>query len=391
MNLSSRVYWIACLILLITSNRVCNADTPNGLLWDISIEATKIDITTKDIYDKEATLPMPVFIFRPRDNRRHPFAILNHGRPEKNLRFTVNPDQYISIACYLISKDFVVAFPIRIGYGPTADRLDPEDTGECISAKFEPMKTAVRGELTAVVAHMKTLPYVDATHWISIGGSAGGLASLILSGQNPEGFTAGINFSGGVGGDGYEIPGNPCSETALRRFIQSTAHPTLNKTLWLYWKNDMLWGQRLPKEWFAHWVDAGGNGTFLSFDPVGEDGHKGMMIDMAHWRPVVDAFLNEVGFSGSPSEQPVAGSATTELADQNNPALTPGQLEAYRNFAATPLPHAFSASESGGWAYSTGGNAVVNALLKCLHHTKSNSTCRVYAAENTPYQLPSTQ
>jgi hypothetical protein len=69
--------------------------------------------------------------------------------------------------------------------------------------------------------------------------------------------------------------------------------------LWIYWQNDLFWGEKVPLLWHQAWLQGGGRAEFHHLPPVGNDGHNGMNLDMVHWTPLVLRFLQTLGFAAA--------------------------------------------------------------------------------------------
>jgi hypothetical protein len=57
-------------------------------------------------------------------------------------------------------------------------------------------------------------------------------------------------------------------------------------------------GPKYPREWFEAFSEAGGQGEFVMFPPLGEDGHTDLIDKFPNlWQPTVRAFLERHGFT----------------------------------------------------------------------------------------------
>jgi dienelactone hydrolase len=117
-------------------------------------------------------------------------------------------------------------------------------------------------QVLAAVAHARTLPWVDATRWVAMGASVGGLATLSAAARRPQGLVAAINFVGGAGGNPEQRPGDPCSPQALEGLWREQAAQANVPMLWLYWANDRYWGAQWPQRWARAWREGGGSVEF---------------------------------------------------------------------------------------------------------------------------------
>jgi dienelactone hydrolase len=358
------------------------AQAPAAEVWakDMREEVLRTPVTVADMYGREETRTMPVTVFRPSGEGPHPLVVFNHGRAVDSKRAAQGRARYENAARYLVAKGFVVMVPTRIGYWETYGDFDPETSGTCNQRNFAPQHKAVSDQVLAAVALAKTLPFVDASRWLVAGVSVGGLTAVATVARNPPGLVGGINFSGGSGGNPEANPGRPCNPAALGHQWASLAKNALVPMLWLYWQNDLYWGEDVPRQWHQAWVGAGGKADFKSLAPIVGDGHLGQDRDMDHWLPLVDAFLNGLGFQQAAIVPRPAATHWAEVDDVNNvPISAKGRAAGYEKFLAADAPKAFAIGSQGAWGYATGDYVTGRALGYCL---RSGQTCKLYAVDN---------
>jgi dienelactone hydrolase len=353
---------------------------PEILARDMREEIVRIDVTVKDLYNRQETRQIPITIYRPAGDGPFPLVVFNHGRPPQERRHTQGRFQPEHAARYLVAKGFVVLAPMRVGYWETYGDFDPEYSGPCNSMQIGPMSIAASDQVLATVEYARTLRYVDASRWLVVGQSVGGLTAVATVGRKPAGLLGGINFAGGTGGNPDKNPGRPCSPGAITSYWSSIARNAAVPMLWLYWKNDKYWGEEIPREWHKAWVNGGGKAEFRSFPPTGEDGHRGLTIDMNSWLPAVDEFLNQLGFTQAAIVARPAASGFADLRDVGKvPVSESGKTNGYPKFLAAKSPRAFAVGERGGWGYATGDYVTGRAIGYCQ---RSGQTCRLYAVDD---------
>ncbi|MEY4884317.1 MAG: hypothetical protein RIS34_2171 [Pseudomonadota bacterium] len=353
---------------------------PEVFAKDMREEIVRINVTVKDMFNRQETRAMPITIYRPAGEGPFPLVVFNHGRATPDKRAAQGRYRPESAARYLVAKGFVVLVPTRVGYWETYGDFDPEQSGQCNSTRVEPMSIAASDQVLATVDYAKTQPYIDASRWLVAGVSVGGLTSIATVGRNPKGLLGGINFSGGSGGNPDANPGRPCSPANLARYWGSLAKSASVPMLWLYWQNDKYWGEDIPKDWHKAWQDGGGRAEFRSFPPVGEDGHSGLSMDMNTWLPVVDEFLGKLGFSQPAIVVKPAPSGFAEVADAGKvPINAQSKTNGYAKFLELKLPRAFAVGERGGWGYASGDYATGRAIGNCQ---RSGQTCKLYAVDD---------
>ncbi len=347
------------------------------LAKDLQEEIVRIQATVKDMYGREATKPVPITIYRPAGEGPFPLVVFNHGRSVAEKRAQQGRSRPETVARYLVAKGFVVMAPTRIGYAETYGDFDPENSA---CKNIEPMSIAASQQVLATVEFAKTLPYVDATRWLVAGQSVGGLTSVATVGRAPEGLLGGINFSGGTGGNPDVNPGRPCNPAATTRYWGDIAKNAKVPMLWMYWQNDKYWGPDIPKDWHQAWTRGGGQAQFISFGPSGENGHNGLNEDMDHWLPVVDRFLQDLGFDRPAIATAPSPSGFADIADASRVPVSSAGKAAYAKFLEMAAPRAFTITPKGGYGFARGDYAVGRALGNCQRH--HGNTCALYAVND---------
>ena len=370
-------WWLAAALSLLAlpaqGQEAATKPVAEVLAQDLREEVLRFEATVKDMFGRQETKPVPVTVYRPQGDGLFPLFVLNHGRAVEAKRAQQGRYRPESMARYLVAKGFVVMVPNRIGYWETYGGFDPEYSG-CRS--IEPMSMAASDQVLATVSFARTLPYVDSSRWMVGGISVGGLTSVATVGRAPEGLLGGINFSGGTGGNPDNHPGRPCNPSATTQYWGSIAKNAKVPMVWLYWENDKFWGPDIPKLWFQAWQDGGGQAQFAGLGAVGEDGHVGINLDMDRWLPVVDQFLQNLGFDAPAIVQTPSPSGFAAIADAGVvPAGASGKA-AYAKFLEMPLPRAFAVSSKGGFGYARGDYATGRALGNCQ---RFGNPCKLYA------------
>lgn len=234
-------------------------------------------------------------ICRPAVQRPAPLVVINHGSPPvASDRARRKPSSCRSeVARFFTSRGYVVAFPLRRGYGETGGAW-AEAYGKCDNADFLAGGAATADDIEAALAYLRTLPLVEKADTIVIGQSAGGWGTLTLAARNPPGVRTFINFAGGRGAKllGPGVYSN-CSPGTLVAAAATLGRSTRAPTLWVYAENDRLIGRELSERLQAAYRSAGGKVRYALLPPFGDDGHNlffgtgGSVI----WGPIVDRWL----------------------------------------------------------------------------------------------------
>ena len=226
-----------------------------------------------------------------------PLLVLNHGRSYKPAeRARVSAKDLDSAARWLTGFGFIVAVPVRVGYGVTGG-ADVEDSGACRSKNYPPVYLASAVQTLAVLEALRKRPDAAKDRAVVMGQSFGGTTAITVAALDPKGIQGAINFAGGGGGNPELQPQNPCGQAALKNLFSGYGKTARIPTLWIYSENDQYFGPKLPREWFAAFKASGGRGEYVPFPPFGDNGHQLFSRGPQVWQPKVQAFLGTLGYA----------------------------------------------------------------------------------------------
>jgi formylglycine-generating enzyme required for sulfatase activity/dienelactone hydrolase len=255
---------------------------------------------------------------RPHGAGPFPAVIVSHGydgllRTEMGRNRMLGPE--------LVRRGFAVLAPTRIGHGVSAIPEDPERArGRCETEDFRPAVTAGVAHIQATIAFAAAQSWIDKENLILLGGSAGGIYSLVAAGSRPKGVRAVVDFAGGEGGR-FAHPGKPCNPAGVAGILATAGKGNPTPTLWLYSDNDKLFGPSIPRQWHAAYVKAGGKAEFHMLPPLGDDGHQIIVLGREYWMPLLDGFLASNGLAQSKAAPPVSPPAAKQ--PQTAAVITP--------------------------------------------------------------------
>lgn len=357
------------------------------LAQDLREQVLRLPVTVKDGFGRQETRSIALTVFRPAGEGRHPLVIMSHGRGTAERRSQQGRQRFEPLARYLVSKGFVVLVPTRVGYGDTYGDFDPEDHGGCNAMRVEPVSIAASDQVIAALELARTLPYVDASRWVAMGQSVGGLTTVAVAWRNPPGLVGAINFAGGAGGDPERRPGQPCTPVQIERLWRAHAGAVRVPMLWLYWDNDKYWGADVPKRWHQGFVEGGGKAELHTLPAVGTDGHLGLNADMNTWVPLVEAYLGRLGFSQSGVVARPPATSHARIDDVTRvPTAQNNREAAYKRFLDAKLPRAFALGPKGATGWASGDWAMGRALGFCQR--RSGERCRLYAVDDDVVWAP---
>lgn len=358
-----------------------SAQTLENPALDLQETLVSVPVWLTDAQGREAQVGMPVGIYRPRGDGPYPVVVFNHGRPfGLSARAAQGLNRPEDFARWWVEKGFVVLAPTRAGYGPMANDFDPESPGQCGNVQLAVGAKAASDQVLAAVEYARqNLPFADTGRWFVAGQSVGGLAAVATVSRQPPGLVAGINFSGGIGCVSSAPPGQHCTSKEVGPLWQQQAATAKTPMLWLYWKNDLCWGEETPKLWHQQWLAGGAHAQLRMFEPHGKDGHSGQREDLAQWMPEVDRFLAPFGVPATPTMPRPAATEFAALHDASKAPLSERNQGAYAKFLAMPKPRALAVSERGGYAFGSGSYAWWVALARCQRY---GIRCALYAVDD---------
>jgi dienelactone hydrolase len=284
-------------------------------------------------------------------------------------------ESYRALAIEFAKRGFAALVVLRRGYGTSpGGKVDSCDT--CGHPDYRGAVAISVADLQAAITAMKARSDVTTHGMIAIGHSAGGLATVGLTAQAPQGLAAAISFAGGRGSSSA---GMVCGDKVLVDTFRQMGTTSRAPMLWVYAKNDGFFRPALAHRFRDAFV-AGGRVTFIDAPAFGNDGHFLLSVDsVSAWTPYVDNFLRA-------QHLPSRATATTSVSPAALPA--PPQLgesgKAEFLQYASHAPHkAFAVAPDGafGWRSKrpTAADASREAMDACSQHSED---CSLYAVDD---------
>lgn len=223
-----------------------------------------------------------------------PLMVLNHGSPANGgQRPAVKPYACDSEpAAWFLNRGYVVAMPLRRGYGETSGPW-AEEYGRCSDPDFARGGLATAEDIESAVRYLDRLPYVQPNRTVIVGQSAGGWGSVAYSSRNPQGVAGIINFAGGRGGWVGGRPNTNCTPQRLVEAAGTYGKTARIPTLWIYTQNDTFFAPDLSRAMHAAYVAGGGRAEFHMLPAQGTDGHGFLLAYRSAqlWGPLVETYL----------------------------------------------------------------------------------------------------
>jgi dienelactone hydrolase len=235
---------------------------------------------------------MQTRVLRPAGPGPFPLAIVSHGSPpDAAQRPAMQVPTYASASNWLLERGYMVALPLRRGYGETGGPW-LENFGSCSTPDYYRAGLTTAEDIRTAADLLRDRSDVRRDRVLLVGVSAGGWGSLAAASQNPLGVFAVLNFAGGRGGHHPKV-GNCAPQrlvVAAGRYGSTARIPTL----WLYAANDSFFAPDLARKMFDAFVRAGGRAEFVALPAFGSDGHQlfGAADGRALWQPPVEKFLD---------------------------------------------------------------------------------------------------
>jgi len=238
-------------------------------------------------------LPLMVAtVFRPPGEARSPLVVMNHGSPDILAeRTSMEPPRYLAISSFFVSRGYVVALPLRPGYGKTGGHW-LEAYGDCETPDYFAAGMRTATDVRAAVDYVSRQPFVASGRTVVVGQSAGGWGALALSSLNPPGVAAMINFAGGRGGH-QPVPGGICGPDFLVKAAGKFGETARAPLLWITTANDSFFDPALVRRMVEAYNGAGGHATHRALGAFAGDGHSLAESEAGAgiWEPLVSDFL----------------------------------------------------------------------------------------------------
>jgi dienelactone hydrolase len=251
--------------------------------------------------------------------RRHgrgpfPLVVMSHGscggigmlRPDSDDARRLFADlrglDYEALSRWFVSRGYMVAVPVRRGYGDSQGRMVERVVRGEDATYLEANRAAAR-DLRAVVETLRSRSFVDGNNIVLAGQSAGGMASLALASEGLGGLRAVVAFAPSRGqiGNGRGTDGQ---STHFRLDQLHAAYATYGArikvpTKWLGTLNDSYVTPETLKGYVAAFEGGGGQAQLELLPAHGEEGHAFYDAPVS-WGPSVAPFLAAQGLPSEP-------------------------------------------------------------------------------------------
>jgi dienelactone hydrolase len=328
--------------------------------------------------------PIAATILRPEGDGPYGVVILNHGvSASARERARESSDLLINSAAVFARRGYVVVMPLRRGFGATGGEM-AEDPGSCANPDYFHAEANAADDVMVAYNYARTLPYVDGSHMILAGQSAGGMVSIFTAGtRDPQGLVAVLSFAGGRGGDPDSTPGVPCAVEPVARVFDALGKTLRVPVLFNYAENDLFFSPKVTRGWFERFNANGASGEYVLQPSFGKDGHYlfADTLGVRYWLPTVESFLTRHGVqfarldAADPDRQNL-------LALDHLPNIKSDACRGlYRAFLESPGPRAYAVSADGRCGFAGGLQDARDVAIKQCG-TVAKGGCSLYAVDD---------
>jgi dienelactone hydrolase len=243
---------------------------------------------------------MLVRVCRPDSDTPASLVVINHGSPpdaDARPRMQVGRcDQ--EAALWFLTRGYVVAFPLRRGYGATGGEW-AESYGPCGRADYFHAGLETARDIDAAVQALTTLPFVRPDGVVVVGQSAGGWGTIAYDSVPHPRVSALIVMAGGRGGHFHDRPNENCHPERLAAAAARYGTTATTPMLWVYALNDTYFAPAIAQALYKSFAGAGGHADFEQPNGFDGDGHHLFFgpAGSAVWGPLVERYLARVSAS----------------------------------------------------------------------------------------------
>jgi dienelactone hydrolase len=209
------------------------------------------------------TTLMQVRVCRPAADAPARLVVINHGSPpDPANRPGMQPGRCDQEAAqWFLRRGYVVAFPLRRGYGATggdwAERYGPCDLADYYHAGLETAR-----DINAAIDFLTTLPFVRPDGVVVVGQSAGGWGTIAYDSVAHPKVIAFIVMAGGRGGHQQDRPNNNCHPERLAEAAGHYGQTATTPMLWVYAANDSFFAPPIARALYQSFTRGGGKAQF---------------------------------------------------------------------------------------------------------------------------------
>jgi dienelactone hydrolase len=275
----------------------------NGAALTLCVLASQASVAVSAIREQSLAVRMDngshilVRVCRPATDAPARLVVINHGSPPDP---AARPRMQVGrcdeeAAQWFLKRGYVVAFPLRRGYGATGGEW-AETYGGCDHADYFHAGLETARDIDAAVQGLTTLPYVTPDNAVIVGQSAGGWGTIAYASVPHPRVSGFIVMAGGRGGHLHDRPNQNCHPEKLAEAAARYGATATTPMLWVYALNDTFFNPRIAQALYKSFTGAGGHADFVQPGPFDNEGHRLFFGagGSAIWGSLVERYLAEV-------------------------------------------------------------------------------------------------
>jgi dienelactone hydrolase len=199
---------------------------------------------------------------------------------------------------WFLTRGYVVAFPLRRGYGATGGEW-AESYGGCNRADYFHAGLETARDIDAAVQALTTLPFVRPDGVVIVGQSAGGWGTIAYDSVPHPHVSAFIVMAGGRGAHLHDQPTENCHPERLAGAAARYGATATTPMLWIYALNDTYFRPAIAQALYQSFTAAGGHADFEQPNRFDGEGHHLFFGPggSAIWGPLVERYLARIPVS----------------------------------------------------------------------------------------------
>jgi pimeloyl-ACP methyl ester carboxylesterase len=239
-----------------------------------------------------------VRVCRPASDTSARLVVINHGSPPDP---AARPRMQVGrcdqeAAQWFLTRGYVVAFPLRRGYGATGGEW-AENYGGCDHADYFRAGLETARDIDAAVQALTALPFVRPDNVVIVGQSAGGWGTIAYDSLPHPRVSGFIVMAGGRGAHLHDYPNRNCHPEKLAEAAARYGATATSPMLWVYALNDTYFSPTIAQTLYHSFTASGGQAVLEQPGRFKDEGHHLFFGSggSAVWGPLVERYL--AGFS----------------------------------------------------------------------------------------------
>lgn len=270
---------------------------------DHAVESVSVDgrdrLITIPVTDADGRVTqMQTRVCRPATDEPSRLVVINHGSPaDASRRPAIKPGRCDDEPTqWFLQRGYVVAFPLRRGYGATGGTW-AENYGACDRADYFHAGLETARDIDAAVDGLTKLPFVRPGGVIVVGQSAGAWGTVASDSRPHPKVSALIAMAPGRGGHVDGVPNMNCAPDRLIEAAGRYGATSSTPILWVTTANDTFFAPPLARAIEQSFTAGGGKADFEPLGLYSKNGHNFFLEPGASavWGPIVERYLAQQG------------------------------------------------------------------------------------------------